>query len=89
MTAATLEVHRLSREIPGAPGVLLPLPLCWDMEVRQRFGADYDDEDWFTAWDHGAIAPDRLSFSTINPQLVPAKRDRNVTCPDCQEWIHA
>ena len=45
MTAATLEVHRLSREIPGAPGVLLPLPLCWDMEARQRFGADHVGTD--------------------------------------------
>jgi hypothetical protein len=80
-------VHRLSRELHGAPGVVLPLPLCWDADTRSR--GPVDDEDWFTAWDQGAIDPLSLVFSTVDPQLVPASQDADVTCPDCLEWMHA
>jgi hypothetical protein len=60
--------------------VALPLPLCWDADQISRHGADYDTEDWFTSWDHGAIDPTALMFGTA---------PEHVTCPDCKEWLHA
>lgn len=70
--------HHLSRSLPGM--VALNLPLCWDADAAQRFGVEYDPEDWFTSWDHGAIDPTALVFAT-SPE--------HVECPDCVEWLHA
>lgn len=71
-----ITVHRLSREIPGAVESL-PLPLCWDAE-GQRSGAT--DEEWFLSWDHGAIDPEDLTFTTSTDA---------VNCRDCIEWMRA
>lgn len=72
-----LLTHRLSRELEGHV-VLFPLPLCWDAETSAK--PDHDDEDWWTAWDQGAVDPTELLFAV--PPAEP-------TCRPCLVWIHA
>lgn len=71
--------HKVSSKLPGAMWELW-LPLCWEADAKNHQGADYDPEDWFTAWDHGAIDPMSLIF---------APADSMVDCHDCLEWMHA
>lgn len=79
-----LTIHKLSRILEGR--VDFPLPLCWDAEQIACNGKDYDTENWFLAWDLGAIDPMGLSFAysadgVHHPHLV--------NCQACLEWMHS
>ena len=73
--AAATTTHIKSRNIEGAAEPLR-LPLCWDMEGRQR-GAT--DDEWMLSWDHDVIDPGELFF------VIKGEP----TCRDCLEWLHA